>query len=101
MAHLLSRIPQQANIVSFSGFRKCKWIPQNVSGIRKYKQIPQTVNRFRNLFITELAYQQLKAGAGELIFSNPEFECKDLIIVNGIHVQILKHWSTKSVDVIF
>ena len=31
----LSRIPQQANIASFSGFRNCKWIPQNVAGIRK------------------------------------------------------------------
>ena len=32
---VLLRIPQQANIASCSGFRNCKWIPQNVSGIRK------------------------------------------------------------------
>ena len=31
----LLRIPQQATIASCSGFRNCKWIPQNVSGIRK------------------------------------------------------------------
>ena len=41
---VLLRIPQQANIASCSGFRNCKWIPQNVSGIRKCKWIPQTVN---------------------------------------------------------
>ena len=44
---VLLRIPQQANITSCSGFRNCKWIPQNVSGIRKYKFIPQTVSGFQ------------------------------------------------------
>ena len=57
-------IPQQANIASCSGFPNCKRIPQNVSGICKCKRIPQTVSRFRILFITELAYEQLKARAG-------------------------------------
>ena len=55
------RIPQQANIASCSGFRNCKWIPQNVSGIRKCKWIPQTVSGFRILINTEIAYEQLKA----------------------------------------
>ena len=32
---VLLRILQQAKIASCSGFRNCKWIPQNVSGIRK------------------------------------------------------------------
>ena len=36
-------IPQQASITSFSGFRNCKWIPQNVSGIRKCKWSPQNL----------------------------------------------------------
>ena len=39
------RIPQQANIASCSGFRNCKWIPQNVSGIRRYKWNTQTKMR--------------------------------------------------------
>ena len=34
---VLLRILQQANIASCSGFRNCKWIPQNVSGILKCK----------------------------------------------------------------
>ena len=58
---VLLRIPQQANIASCSGFLNCKWIPQNESGIRKCKWIPQTVSRFRILFDTEIAYEQLKA----------------------------------------
>ena len=58
---VLLRIPQQTNIASCSGFYNCKWIPQNVSGIRKCKWIPQIVSGFRNLFNTELAYEQLKA----------------------------------------
>ena len=36
---ILLRIPQHANIASCSGFRNCKWIPQNVSGIHKCKRI--------------------------------------------------------------
>ena len=36
------RIPQQANIAGCSGFRNCKWIPQNVNGFRKFKWILQT-----------------------------------------------------------
>ena len=43
---VLLRIPQQANIASCSGFRNCKWNPQNVSGIRKCKWISQTVSGF-------------------------------------------------------
>ena len=39
----LLRIPQQANIASCSGFRNCKWIPQNVSGIRKCRSNPQNL----------------------------------------------------------
>ena len=62
---VLLRVPQQANIASCSGFRNCKWIPQNLSGIRKCKWIPQTVSGFRILFNTELAYEQLRA---ELVF---------------------------------
>ena len=58
---VLLRIPQQANIASCSGFRNCKWIPQNVRGIHKCKWIQQTVSIFRVLFKTELAYEQLKA----------------------------------------
>ena len=58
---ILLLIPQQANIASYSGFRNCKWIPQNVSGIRKCKWIRQTESGFRILFKTELAYKQLKA----------------------------------------
>ena len=58
---VLLRIPQQSNIASCSGFRNCKWIPQNLSGIRKYKWIPQTVSGFQILFNTQLAYEQLKA----------------------------------------
>ena len=42
--------------------------------------IPQTVKEFRNLFITELAS------------ALAEFKSKDLTIVSGIHVQILKNW---------
>ena len=56
----LWRIPQQANIASWSGFRNYKWIPQNVSGIRKCKRIPLTVMELRNLFINELAYALAK-----------------------------------------
>ena len=44
---VLLRIPQQAILASCSGFRNCKWIPQNVSGIRKCKRIPQIVSGFR------------------------------------------------------
>ena len=82
----MPRIPQQANIASCSGFRNFKWIPQTASG-------------FRILFITELAYEQLKARAGFLIYSNAEFKGKDL--TNGIHEQNSKHLLTKSVDVTF
>ena len=64
-------------------------LKQIQSGIRKvYKRNPQTVKEFRNLYITELAY------------ALAEFKSKDLIIVSGIHEQILKHWLTKSMDVI-
>ena len=60
----------------------------NVSGIRKiYKRNRQTVKEFRNLFITELAY------------ALAEFKIKGLILVSGIHEQILKHWLAKSMDV--
>ena len=98
---LVSRFPQQANIASCSGFRNCKWIPQIVSRIRKCKWNPQTVNGFRMLFFSELAYEQLKARAGILIFSNEEFKSKDLTIVSGIHKQTFKHCLTKSVGGIF
>ena len=66
---------------------KCKWNPQNVSGIRKCKRIPQNVIGFIILFITELAYEQLKARAGILIYSYAKFKSKDLTIVSGIHEQ--------------
>ena len=71
----MPRIPQQANIASCSGFRNCKRIPQTVSG-------------FRILFITELAYEQLKARAGFLIYSNAELKGQELTIDSGIHEQI-------------
>ena len=58
---VLLPIPQQANIAGCSGFRTCKWTPQNLSEIRKCKWIPQTVSGFRILFNTEFAYAQLKA----------------------------------------
>ena len=66
------RIPQQANIASWSGFRNCKWIPRNISGILKCRWIPQTVSGFRNLFNTEFVYEQLKA----------ELECLSLATRN-------------------
>ena len=72
-----------------------------VSGFRKSKRIPQTVGGFRVLFITKLAYEQLKARAGILINSNAEFKGKDLTVVSGIHKQISKQLLTKSVDVTF
>ena len=62
------RILQQANLTSCSGFRNCKWIPQNVSGIRKCKWSPQIVSGYRILFNTELAYEQLKAELGLFYF---------------------------------
>ena len=37
---ILLRIPQEAIIASCSGFRNCKWMPQNVSEIRKCKWNP-------------------------------------------------------------
>ena len=61
----------------------------------------QTITGFRILFITELAYKQLKARAGILIYRNEEVKGKDLIIVSGIHEQFSKHLLTKSVDVTF
>ena len=36
-------IPQKANIASCSGFRSCKWVPQDVSGIRKCRWNPQNL----------------------------------------------------------
>ena len=65
-----------------------------VGGIGKFKRIPQTVNGFRVLFITELAYEQLKARAGIIIYGNAEFKGKDLTIVSGIHEQISNHLLT-------
>ena len=72
-----------------------------VSGIHKFTRIPQTVSGLRNLFKSELGYEQLKSRAGIVIYSNAEFEGKNLIIVNGIREQISKHLLTKSVDVTF
>ena len=88
-------------MASCSGFHNCKGIPQNVSGSRKCKWNTQTESGFRFFFITELAYEYLKARAEILIFSNEEFQSKDLIIVSGIYEQVLKHWLTQSLDVIF
>ena len=73
---VLMRIPQQANIASYSGFRICKWIPQNVSAIRKCKWIPQTISGFRSLFNTELAYKQLKAELDFLSLAMRKFKAK-------------------------
>ena len=74
----------------------------NLNGIHKTcTWNPQIVSEFRILFITELAYEQLKAIAGILICSNLEFKSKDLTIISGIHEQTSKHWLTKSVDVTF
>ena len=103
----MPRILQQANIASCSGCRNCKWIPRNVSGIanvsgvRKGKRVTQTLSGFRILFISELAYEQLKARSEILIYSKAEFKGKDLTIVSGIHKPISKHLLTKSVDVTF
>ena len=55
---VVPRIPKQANIASFSGFRNRKWIPQNVRGTRKCKWNPQNL-----FFFTELSYEQLKTRA--------------------------------------
>ena len=54
-------------------------------------RIPQTVSGFRILFITELAYEQVKARAAIFIYSDAEFKGKDLTLVSGIHKQISKH----------
>ena len=43
-----------------------------VGRIRKCKRIPKIVSGIRILFITEFAYEQLKARAGIHIFSNAE-----------------------------
>ena len=59
-----------------------------VGGIRKRKRIPKIVSGFRIVFNTELAYEQLKAGAGIHIFSNAEFQSKYLTIIIGIHEPI-------------
>ena len=75
-----------------------------VSGIRKCKRIPQTLIGFRILFITKLAYEQLKARAGIFIYSKgnwKEMKWKDLTIVSGIHELISKHLLTKSLNVTF
>ena len=50
----LLRISQQANIASCSGFRNCKWVPQNISGIRKCKSIPQSEKEFRICLLLDL-----------------------------------------------
>ena len=80
---------------------KCKWNPQIVTGIRNCKRIPQTASGFRILFITKLAYEELKARAGTLTCSTAEFTGKDLTIISGIHEKIKKRLLTKSVDVNF
>ena len=80
---------------------KSKWNPQKLSRSRKCKPILQIVNGIRILFITEIAYKQLKARAEVLIYSNEKFKGKDLTIVSGIHGQISKHLLSKSVDVTF
>ena len=54
-----------------------------VSGIRKCKRIPQTLIGFRILFITKLAYEQLKARAGIFIYSKRELK--------GIEMEGLNH----------
>ena len=47
----------------------------NLGGIHKIcKRNPQIVSEFRILFITELAYEQLKDIAGILICNNLEFK---------------------------
>ena len=72
-----------------------------VRKIRNCKRIPQSVSGFRISSYTELAYEQLKAIAGVLIYSNAEFNGKDLTIVSGIHEQISKYLLTKLADVSF
>ena len=62
---------------------------------------PQTVIGFRILFITELAYEQLKARAGFLVCSDENFKNKDLTLVNGVHEQTFRRCLIKSVDIIF
>ena len=51
-----------------------------VSGIRKGKRIPQIVSDYEFLFFTEIAYEKLKARGGIFIYSNAQFESKDLSI---------------------
>ena len=53
-------------------------------------QILQTVSGFRILFISELAYEELKIRAINLIYGNAEFEIKELTLNNGIHKRISK-----------
>ena len=50
-----------------------------VTGIRKLEWIPQTASGFRILFMTDFAYEQLKARAGVFIYSNAEGKGKDFI----------------------
>ena len=71
------------------------------SEIRKCKRFQQTVNGFKILFFTELPFEQSKARAGILIYSNAEFKGKDLNIVSEIYEQVSKRLLTKSVDIIF
>ena len=69
-----------------------------VSEVSKCKRIAQTVSGFRTVLITELAFEQLKAGAGIRVFSKVEYKRKNLIMVSGIHKLNLKHWLAELVD---
>ena len=59
---VVSRIPQEANSINCNAT-----LTDSVSGIRTCKRNPQTKSGFRILFVTEVAYEQLKASAGILI----------------------------------
>ena len=74
-----------------SGLRKIQVKSANVSGIRKSK---------RNLFITELAYEQLKARARIHIYSKAKFKKQQSNFYHR-NPQTNHKTFTKSVDSIF
>ena len=61
---VLLRIPQRAYIGSCSGFRKCRWSLQiQVESVRNVSGFSNLYMADAIFFITELAYEQLKARA--------------------------------------
>ena len=53
------------------------------------------------MLVNDLAYEQLKARAGNFTSNNAEFKSKDLTIVSENQEKFLKHWLTEPVNVTF